>query len=140
MINLPTRSRIWLAAGITDMRKSFQGLAAQVESQLKEAALSGQLFMFRGRRGNLLKVLWATNDGLCLLSKRLERCFFVWPVSREGKIFLTQGQLALLLERLEVTPPSYKHWSLSIRLPLLLCDNHLLENRYRPNWPEKYRH
>lgn len=114
MINLPTGSRIWLVAGVTDMRKSFQGLAAQVESQLKEAALSGQLFVFRGRRGNLLKVLWATNDGLCLLSKRLERGFFVWPVSREGKIFLTQAQLAMLLEGLEWKQPKRCHKPLSI--------------------------
>lgn len=87
------------------MRKSFHGLSAQVESKLKEASLSGQLFVFRGRRGNLLKVLWATHDGLCLLSKRLERGFFIWPVAREGKIFLTQAQLAMLLEGLEWKQP-----------------------------------
>ena len=59
MINLPTGSRIWLVAGVTDMRKSFQGLSAQVESRLKEASLSGQLFVFRGRRGDLLKIYCA---------------------------------------------------------------------------------
>jgi transposase len=111
---LPAGSRIWLVAGLTDMRKSFQGLAAVVESTLKEAPLSGQLFAFRGKRGNLLKILWATGDGLCLLCKRLERGHFVWPVSREGKVFLTQAQLAMLLEGLEWKQPKRLNTQLSV--------------------------
>ncbi|WP_415868618.1 IS66 family insertion sequence element accessory protein TnpB [Burkholderia ubonensis] len=73
MISLPTGTRIWLAAGVTDMRCGFQGLAAKVQTALEENPLGGHVFIFRGRRGDLVKLLWATDDGLWLLSKRLER-------------------------------------------------------------------
>lgn len=114
MLSLPAGTRIWLVAGVTDMRKSFQGLAAQVEAQLEESPFSGHLFVFRGQRGHLLKILWATGDGLCLLCKRLERGPFVWPVTREGKVFLTQAQLAMLLEGLEWKQPKRLHTRLSV--------------------------
>lgn len=73
MIALPAGTRIWLAAGVTDMRCGFQGLAAKVQTALEENPLGGHLFIFRGRRGDLVKLLWATDDGLWLLAKRLER-------------------------------------------------------------------
>jgi transposase len=79
MIGLPSGTRIWIAAGITDMRCGFQGLAAKVETALAEDPFSGHMFVFRGRRGDIIKVLWATSDGLCLLAKRLERGRFIWP-------------------------------------------------------------
>ncbi|WP_374195601.1 IS66 family insertion sequence element accessory protein TnpB [Escherichia coli] len=59
---------------------------------------SGHLFIFRGRRGDQIKVLWADSDGLCLFTKRLERGRFVWPVTRDGKVHLTPAQLSMLLE------------------------------------------
>ncbi|MGF6297595.1 IS66 family insertion sequence element accessory protein TnpB [Paraburkholderia sp. WC7.3d] len=68
MISLPTGTRIWLVAGITDMRCGFQGLAAKVHTALEENPLGGNVFIFRGRRGDLVKVLWATEDGLWLLA------------------------------------------------------------------------
>jgi transposase len=73
VIALPAGTRIWLAAGVTDMRCGFQGLAAKVQTALEENPLGGHLFIFRGRRGDLVKLLWATDDGLWLLAKRLER-------------------------------------------------------------------
>ena len=72
MLGLPAGIRIWLVAGITDMRSGFNGLAAKVETALEDDPFSGHVFLFRGRRGNVMKVLWSTGDGLCLLSKRLE--------------------------------------------------------------------
>ena len=68
MISLPAGTRIWLAAGVTDMRCGFQGLCAKVQTALEENPLGGNVFIFRGRRGDLVKILWATEDGLWLQS------------------------------------------------------------------------
>ncbi|MGQ7932136.1 IS66 family insertion sequence element accessory protein TnpB [Paraburkholderia sp. D1E] len=71
MIGLPAGTRIWIAAGVTDMRCGFQGLAAKVQTALEENPLGGHVFIFRGRRGDLVKILWATSDGLWLLANYL---------------------------------------------------------------------
>ncbi|MCZ5585975.1 IS66 family insertion sequence element accessory protein TnpB [Escherichia coli] len=99
MISLPAGSRIWLVAGITDMRNGFNGLASKVQNVLKDDPFSGHLFIFRGRRGDQIKVLWADSDGLCLFTKRLERGRFVWyqsPVT--ARCTFTPAQLSMLLE------------------------------------------
>ena len=72
MIGLPTGTRVLLATGVTDMRKGFDGLSAQVQTALQEDPFSGQLFVFRGCRGDRVKVLWWDGQGLCLYYKRLE--------------------------------------------------------------------
>ena len=77
MIGLPSGTRVWLAAGATDLRRGFDGLAALVQTQLAADPFSGHLFVFRGRRGDLIKVLWWDGQGMCLFSKRLERGRFV---------------------------------------------------------------
>jgi IS66 Orf2 like protein len=77
MIALPAGTRVWLAAGVTDMRKGMDGLVALVQTTLAENPFSGQLFVFRGRRGDLVKLLWFDGDGICLFAKRLERGRFV---------------------------------------------------------------
>ena len=86
MIGLPTGTRIWIAAGVTDMRRGFHGLSAQVQTVLEQQPLSGHVFVFRGRRGDIVKVLWFDGDGLCLLAKRLERGRFVWPQATSGTV------------------------------------------------------
>ena len=73
MISLPSGTRIWLVAGVTDMRKSFNGLGEQVQHVLNDNPFSGHLFIFRGRRGDTVKILWADADGLCLFTKRSRR-------------------------------------------------------------------
>ncbi|MHA7685190.1 IS66 family insertion sequence element accessory protein TnpB [Cupriavidus sp. PET2-C1] len=105
MIGLPAGTRIWIAAGVTGMRCGFNGLAAKVEATLQESPFSGHVFVFRGRRGNVIKVLWSTGDGPCLLSKRLERGRFVRPQADGGKIHLTQAQLSMLLEGINWKQP-----------------------------------
>jgi transposase len=102
MIGLPAGTRIWLACGVTDMRKGFDGLAAIVQLQLAEDPLSGHVFVFRGRRGDRIKLLWWAGDGLCLFCKRLERGRFVWPGAADGSVHLTQAQLAMLLEGIDL--------------------------------------
>lgn len=105
MITLPSGTRIWLAAGATDMRRGFDGLAALVQLQLSEDPFSGQLFVFRGRRGDRVKILWWDGDGLCLFAKRLERGRFTWPRARQGAVALTRAQLSMLLEGIDWRRP-----------------------------------
>jgi transposase len=73
MIGLPAGVRIWLAAGFTDLRKGIDGLCALIQTALGESATTGQIYVFRGRRGAKIKVLWADRDGLCLFMKRRNR-------------------------------------------------------------------
>jgi len=101
MIGLPSGSRVWLAAGVTDLRKGFDGLAAIVKATLAEDPYSGHLFVFRGRKGDRLKVLWYDGDGLCLLAKRLERGHFVWPRATSGVVSLSPAQLSMLIEGID---------------------------------------
>jgi transposase len=105
MIPVPAHTRVWLAAGVTDMRKGFNGLAAQAQKVLAADPYSGHLFVFRGRRGDLIKVVWWDGQGACLFSKRLERGRFVWPSPAEGKVSVTPAQLAMLLEGIDWRVP-----------------------------------
>ena len=106
MIALPPGARIWLAAGVTDMRKGFGGLAALVQETLSENPFSGQMFVFRGRRGDLVKLLWWSADGMNLYAKRLERGRFVWPQATSGTVHLTSAQLSMLLEGIDWRRPT----------------------------------
>jgi transposase len=105
MIGLRAGTRVWLAAGVTDMRSGFNGLAAKVETALAADPFSGHVFVFRGRRGDMIKLLWWTGDGLCLLAKRLERGRFIWPQATSGTVTLSQAQLSMLLEGIDWRRP-----------------------------------
>lgn len=105
MIPVPASTRVWLAASVTDMRKGFNGLAALAQDVLKQDPFSGHLFVFRGRRGDLLKVIWFDGQGACLFSKRLEKGRFVWPSATTGKVTLTPAQLSMLLEAIDWRAP-----------------------------------
>jgi transposase len=106
MIALPAGMQVWLAAGQTDLRKGFDGLAALVQMQLAEDPFSGQLYVFRGRRGDRVKILWWDGDGMCMFAKRLERGRFVWPQATSGTVSLTGAQLSMLLEGIDWRRPS----------------------------------
>lgn len=101
MIGPVTTSRIWLAAGVTDMRRGFDGLAALVKSAMGEDPYSGHVFVFRGRRGDRIKILWWSGDGLCLFAKRLECGYFIWPQAETGSVYLSAAQLSMLLEGID---------------------------------------
>jgi len=105
MIGLPSNTQIWIAAGVTDLRRGFDGLSAMVQTKLEKSPLSGQVFIFRGRRGDLVKLIWFDGDGLCLFCKRLERGKFVWPQATEGIVSLTRAQLSMLLEGIDWRRP-----------------------------------
>ncbi len=87
------------------MRKGFDGLAALVQLHLGRDPFSGQLFAFRGRRGDLVKVLSWDGQGLCLYAKRIEKGRFVWPQARDGVVSLTAAQLSMLLEGIDWRMP-----------------------------------
>ena len=87
------------------MRRGFPGLSAQVDQVLKADPYCGHLFAFRGRRGDMVKILWWDGQGACLFSKRLERGRFVWPAAEDGKVKLTAAQLSMLLEGLDWRAP-----------------------------------
>ena len=105
MIPVPAQTKVWLAAGVTDMRKGFNGLSALAEKVLEQDPYCGHLFVFRGRRGDLVKVIWWDGQGACLFSKRLERGRFVWPSPADGRIGVTPAQLAMLLEGIDWRAP-----------------------------------
>jgi transposase len=95
MIPLPPTTRIYLACGATDMRKGFDGLAVLVQQVLEKSPHSGALFAFRGKRGDLVKLLWYDGQGLCLFSKLMDRGRFIWPITKAGKVGLEQLESAM---------------------------------------------
>ena len=105
MIPSPSGARVWLASGHTDMRKGMNGLALLVQETLRRDPHAGHLFVFRGRRGDLIKVLWHDGQGLCLFSKRLERGRFLWPSAVGGAITISSAQLGYLLEGIDWRMP-----------------------------------
>lgn len=106
MIGLPAGARVWIAAGVTDMRKGMDGLAAIVQTALGERPFSGDVFVFRGKRGDLVKLVWWSGDGMNLYAKRLERGRFVWPQAASGTVHLSPAQLSMLLEGIDWRRPA----------------------------------
>jgi transposase len=105
MIPLPSGARVWLATGHTDMRRGMPGLALLVQEVLKRDPYGGHVFAFRGRRGDLIKILWHDEQGMCLFSKRLERGRFIWPTPVEGVVTISAAQLGYLLEGIDWRAP-----------------------------------
>jgi transposase len=106
MILVPAGAHIWIAAGVTDLRRGFTGLSAVAQTVLQQDPFAGHVFVFRGRRGDLVKLLWWDGDGLCLFAKRLERGRFVWPQAESGTVSLTRAQLSMLLEGIDWRQPA----------------------------------
>ena len=101
MIQVAPGTRVYLACQPTDLRKGLDGLSAQVASVLRDDPFSGHLFVFRGKRGDYLKLVYWDGSGLCLFAKRLEQGRFVWPPLVDGRLPLSPAQLALLLEGID---------------------------------------
>ena len=101
MISLPSGTSIWIAAGVTDLRRGFTGLSAIAQTVLEQNAFSGHVFVFRGKRGDLIKLLWWDGDGLCLFAKRLEDGRFRWPSVADAVMRLSAAELSALLEGLD---------------------------------------
>jgi len=103
MLTVGTGARVFLVAGVTDMRKSFDTLAAVVRSVIQDDPLSGHLFVFCNRRRDRLKVLVWEESGFWLLAKRLERGTFIWPESSRKRVEYSTAELAALLAGLELS-------------------------------------
>ncbi len=102
MIGTTQPTQIWMAAAAVDMRKSFDGLAEHVRAFLGHDPLSGQMFVFRNRSGERLKILWWDRDGLVLYYKRLEKGTFRFPTTDQKCIILDPRQLLQLLSGCQV--------------------------------------
>jgi transposase len=107
MIGVSANARVYLACGVTDMRKGMVGLAMLVQQTLGENPFEGAVYAFRGRRAGLIKLIWHDGVGLCMLTKRLERGQFASPsTAATGRIALTPAQLAALLDGCEWRAPA----------------------------------
>ena len=105
MLSLPPSVRLFVARGVTDMRKSFDTLAAVVTEVVDEDPQSGHLFLFVNRRRNRMKVLWWDGSGYCLLAKRLEHGqfrVFDQAAGKPGAFELSASELSLLLEGIDL--------------------------------------
>jgi transposase len=94
-----------LAAGVTDMRRGMNGLALQVQQGLHRDPHAGDLYVFRGKRGDLLKILWHDGLGMSLYAKRMERGRFIWPTPTDGMVAITAAQLGYMLEGIDWRNP-----------------------------------
>jgi transposase len=105
-------TRIYLAAGVTDMRKGFEGLYGLVRGQLSCEPLSGHVFVFCNKQRNRLKVLFWDGSGLWVCGKRLEKGRFGWPRVEEGqsKVLLSHEELSLLLGGIDLEQARPRPW------------------------------
>jgi len=105
MIPVAAGVRIWIASGHTDMRKGMNGLALLVQEGLGRDPFAGDVFVFRGRAGSLIKALWHDGIGLSLYAKRLDRGKFIWPSAKEGVVSISAPQMAYMLEGIDWRNP-----------------------------------
>jgi transposase len=87
------------------MRCGFPSLALRVQEVLKHNPMDGGLFCFRGKRGDLLKVIWHDGQGACLFTKRLERGRFIWPSVAGEAVTISPAQLSYLLSGIDWRNP-----------------------------------
>lgn len=102
MIFLPSQTRVYLAAGVTDMRKAIDGLSILVEGVLELDPFSGHLFVFCNRSKTIIKVLYWDRNGFCLWQKRLEKHRFKWPQNPDQIMEIGPVDLSFLLEGLDI--------------------------------------
>lgn len=107
MIPFPSGVRVWLSVGRTDMRRGMNGLALQVQEALGRDPHAGDLYVFRGGRGDLIKILWHDGLGLSLYAKRLEKGRFVWPRTQGELVPVTAAQLGYMLEGIDWRNPQH---------------------------------
>ena len=105
MIPVAAGVRIWIASGHTDMRKGMNGLALLVQEGLGRDPFAGDVFVFRGRAGSLIKALWHDGIGLSLYAKRLDRGKFIWPSASGDAVSISAAQMAYMLEGIDWRNP-----------------------------------
>lgn len=113
MFTIGPATRIYLAAGATDLRRGFDGLASMAKTVWNADPLSGHLFLFANRHRNRIKILWWDGSGLWLCTRRLEQGRYSWPEApAKGSrgVTLTSQELALLLGGIDLTQTRRKDW------------------------------
>ena len=105
MIPISSGVRVWIATGHTDMRRGMNSLALQVQEALRRDPHGGDLYVFRGKSGKLIKILWHDGLGMSLYAKRLERGRFIWPQAKDGAMVITPAQLSYMLEGIDWRNP-----------------------------------
>jgi transposase len=112
MFGVGPATRIYLAAGATDMRQGFEGLYGQVRDRLQMEPLSGHLFLFSNAQRNRLKLLFWDGSGLWVCAKRLEKGRFGWPAAASGaaKVVLSHEELAMLLGGIDLAGSKRRAW------------------------------
>jgi len=110
MLAITTRTEIYLVAGATDLRRSFNGLTAIVQNHLGEDPLSGHVFVFCNRKRDRIKLLFWDRSGLWVCAKRLEKGTFAWPLSGKPSIQLTTEELTLLLGGIDLRDTKRRRW------------------------------
>jgi transposase len=105
MIPISSGVRVWIATGHTDMRRGMNSLALQIQEALERDPHGGDLYVFRGKSGKLIKILWHDGLGTSLYIKRLERGRFIWPQASDGAMVITAAQLSYMLEGIDWRNP-----------------------------------
>jgi transposase len=105
VIPIPSGVRVWIATGHTDMRRGMNSLALLVQEAFKRDPHGGDLYVFRGKSGKLIKILWHDGLGMSLYAKRLERGRFIWPSAADGAMVITSAQLGYMLEGIDWRNP-----------------------------------
>jgi transposase len=105
MIPVPSGVHVWLAVGHTDMRRGMHSLALQVQQALGRDPHAGDLYVFRGRKADLVKIIWHDGLGMSLYMKRLERGRFIWPSPADGCLQISGAQLAYMLDGIDWRNP-----------------------------------
>ena len=100
MIPFSTDAHVWPLTGQTDMREGYASLSLIVQETLRRNPNGGHLFVFRGRRGDLIRILWHAGQGQRLFATRLERGRFLWPQASTGAVTISAAQLGYLLSRI----------------------------------------
>jgi len=107
MIAIPVGVRVWIATGHTDMRRGMNSLALLVQEVFQRDPHAGDLYVFRGKRGSLIKILWHDGLGVSLYAKRLERGRFIWPSATSGVVSISASQLAYMLDGIDWRNPQH---------------------------------
>ena len=107
MISFPSSARVWLAVGRTDMRRGMNGVAIQVQESLGRNPHAGDLFVFRGVRGDMVKIIWHDGLGMSLYCKRLEKGRFIWPTPADSVVAISAAQLAYMLDGIDWRNPRH---------------------------------
>ena len=107
MIPIASGVRVWIATGHTDMRRGMNSLALLVQEAFKRDPHAGDLYVFRGKSGKLIKILWHDGIGMSLYAKRLERGRFIWPSATAGIVSISSAQLAYMLDGIDWRNPQH---------------------------------